>query len=182
MCRCHLILAGLRPAGQKGYVIPRGFLFDYITCPNYTSEILGWLCFSVATSTLPAALFSVAGTAQMWQWAAGKHARLRRVSHCCFASISQTFTPLRHVPWQVHWWATSIMCYGIQLCGCWEWPFGRMLGGVICGEEGLCGADFRWQGWAREVPQALGYAAPHLLGGGSRDVSCWCCRCRSQQE
>ena len=34
--RCHIILANLRPAGAKGYVIPRGFLFNFITCPNYT--------------------------------------------------------------------------------------------------------------------------------------------------
>jgi hypothetical protein len=37
-CRCHVILANLRPAGNKGYVIPRGFLFNTITCPNYTGE------------------------------------------------------------------------------------------------------------------------------------------------
>ena len=79
MCRCHVILANLRPPGQKGYVIPRGFLFEYITCPNYTLESLGWVLFTVATSTLPALFFGAAGTFQMAQWAIAKHARLRKV-------------------------------------------------------------------------------------------------------
>jgi very-long-chain enoyl-CoA reductase len=77
--RCHVILAGLRPAGASaGYVIPRGFLFDYITCPNYTAEVLGWAGFTVATQALPAGIFAAVGAAQMAQWALAKHARLRR--------------------------------------------------------------------------------------------------------
>eukprot|EP00887_Chlorella_sp_A99_P006051 scaffold22.g6051.t1 len=73
--RCHAILAGLRPGGGRAaagggaYQIPCGFLFNYITCANYTCEILGW--------TLAAAVFTVVGAAQMAQWAAGKHRRLR---------------------------------------------------------------------------------------------------------
>lgn len=76
--RCHVILAGLRPPGSKAYEMPRGFLFDYITCANYTLEILGWVGFSIATQCLPALLFTVAGAVQMAQWAAGKHRRLRK--------------------------------------------------------------------------------------------------------
>lgn len=76
--RCHVILANLRPAGSKGYVIPRGFLFNFISCPNYTAEILGWVCFTVATQTAAAGLFTLVGAAQMAQWAIGKHARLRK--------------------------------------------------------------------------------------------------------
>jgi very-long-chain enoyl-CoA reductase len=79
-----VILANLRPPGQKAYVIPRGFLFEFITCPNYTAEILGWLLFTLATSALPALLFGAAGTFQMCQWAVAKHARLLRVPHPLF--------------------------------------------------------------------------------------------------
>ena len=79
--RCHVILANLRPPGQKGYVIPHGFLFEYITCPNYTMECVGWVLFTIATSTLPALFFGAAGTFQMAQWAIAKHARLRKVSN-----------------------------------------------------------------------------------------------------
>lgn len=41
--RCHLILSQLRPAGGKGIGLPRNFLFNFISCPNYTAEILGWV-------------------------------------------------------------------------------------------------------------------------------------------
>lgn len=41
--RCHMILANLRPPGSKHYAIPRGFLFDCVTCANYTAEIWGWV-------------------------------------------------------------------------------------------------------------------------------------------
>ena len=34
----HLILAGLRKPGDKGYKIPKGGLFNYVTCANYTFE------------------------------------------------------------------------------------------------------------------------------------------------
>ena len=74
--RCHALLARLRAPGAKGYVIPRGFLFDYITCPNYTAEFLVWFCFATATQAAPAALFAAAGFYQMAAWAAQKHRRL----------------------------------------------------------------------------------------------------------
>jgi len=76
--RCHVILANLRAPGVTGYVIPKGFLFDFITCPNYTAEILGWVGFTVATQASPAAIFTLVGAAQMAQWAVGKHVRLRK--------------------------------------------------------------------------------------------------------
>lgn len=43
------------------------------------AEILGWVCFTVATQTAAAGLFTLVGAAQMAQWAIGKHARLRKV-------------------------------------------------------------------------------------------------------
>lgn len=37
---CHLILANLRSGPEdKGIKIPKGFLFNYITCANYTCEV-----------------------------------------------------------------------------------------------------------------------------------------------
>jgi len=73
---CHVIQSGLRPKGGKGYVIPRGFLFEYFTCANYTAEIAGWLCFNIATQTLFGYGFMLVGLMQMRAWAYAKHKRL----------------------------------------------------------------------------------------------------------
>lgn len=73
---CHVILANLRQPGDKAYKIPRGFLFNYITCANYTTEIWGWILFGVATQTAAVFVFIAAGTFQMAQWAKQKHSRL----------------------------------------------------------------------------------------------------------
>lgn len=37
------------------------------------------MCFTIATQTVAAGLFTLVGAAQMAQWAIGKHARLRKV-------------------------------------------------------------------------------------------------------
>ena len=88
-CRCHLILASLRsPSGKGGYQIPRGFLFEYITCANYFCEVLAWLSFAIATQTLAVYIFIAAGTAQMVIWAQAKHRSLRKVRHAALQSSS----------------------------------------------------------------------------------------------
>jgi len=46
-----LILANLRADGSKERKIPHGFLFEYVTSPNYTCEILAWIGFSVMTQS-----------------------------------------------------------------------------------------------------------------------------------
>eukprot|EP00775_Hariotina_reticulata_P013395 gene13395-13523_t len=74
--RCHQILSNLRKPGERGYKIPKGFLFNYITCANYTAEIWGWILFTIGTQTVAAGLFTAAGAFQMAEWARGKHRRL----------------------------------------------------------------------------------------------------------
>jgi len=75
--RCHIILANLRPSGSKAYVIPSGFLFNYVTCANYCTEIYQWLGFNIATQSAMGYTFMLCGAAQMMQWAIAKHNRLR---------------------------------------------------------------------------------------------------------
>lgn len=55
---CHIILKQLRSSdGVGGYQIPQGFLFNFVTCANYTTEIYQWLGFNIATQTLTGYLF-----------------------------------------------------------------------------------------------------------------------------
>ncbi|KFM57785.1 Trans-2,3-enoyl-CoA reductase, partial [Stegodyphus mimosarum] len=75
----HLALRNLRPAGSTERKIPLAtgnpftYLFNLVSCPNYTYEVLSWVSFSVMTQCLPAGLFTLAGLYQMTVWALGKH-------------------------------------------------------------------------------------------------------------
>lgn len=44
---------------QQGYQIPRGWLFEYISCPNHFSEILEWTGFAIVAWSMPAASFAI---------------------------------------------------------------------------------------------------------------------------
>ena len=52
-------LIGLRKNGQKGYFIPRGGLFNYISCPNFFGEMIEWTGFAIMAWNLPALSFAV---------------------------------------------------------------------------------------------------------------------------
>eukprot|EP01133_Synstelium_polycarpum_P013383 gene13383-15742_t len=75
---CHIQLRNLRPAGTTERNVPKGGLFDYVSCPNYTVEILSWVGFTVMTQTLTAGLFTLLGAFQMYVWAVAKHRRYRK--------------------------------------------------------------------------------------------------------
>jgi len=49
------ILLRLRRGGEKGYVVPTGGLFRWVSCPNFFGEIIEWTGFAVMTWS-PAAL------------------------------------------------------------------------------------------------------------------------------
>ncbi|KAL7716057.1 Synaptic glycoprotein SC2 [Entamoeba marina] len=46
---CHWILKQLRTPGSQEWKQPNGFLFEYVTCPNYFCEIMTWVFFNIMT-------------------------------------------------------------------------------------------------------------------------------------
>jgi len=79
-CFCHLKLRTFRKEKRAGWlspnsqhVLPHGFLFDCISCPHYSCEILSWLGFFLASWTLPAALFLLATIITLFVYAHKKH-------------------------------------------------------------------------------------------------------------
>jgi hypothetical protein len=56
--RSDYYLIGLRKSGDSTtYKIPKGFLFDYISCPNHFGEIIEWAGFAILTWSLPGLVF-----------------------------------------------------------------------------------------------------------------------------
>ncbi|KZS91979.1 hypothetical protein SISNIDRAFT_429652 [Sistotremastrum niveocremeum HHB9708] len=74
----HLILRSLRPANTTTRAIPRGFLFELVSCPNYLTEILAWGAIWAGTFSYSALLFLVVSTTQMALWAIKKHKSYKR--------------------------------------------------------------------------------------------------------
>lgn len=74
----HWTLRMLRPPGTRIRRIPRGGLFEFVSCPNYTYEICSWIGFNLMTKTVAGILFMCFGAAQMLVWAKNKHRRYKR--------------------------------------------------------------------------------------------------------
>uniref|UniRef100_A0AC35TZT0 S5A_REDUCTASE domain-containing protein n=1 Tax=Rhabditophanes sp. KR3021 TaxID=114890 RepID=A0AC35TZT0_9BILA len=75
----HVLLRNLRPEGSKVRKIPvpdanpLTQMFNFVSCPNYTYEVMAWVSFSIMTQSLPSVLFTLAGLIQMTIWAQQKH-------------------------------------------------------------------------------------------------------------
>jgi protein-S-isoprenylcysteine O-methyltransferase Ste14 len=50
--KADTMLFALRKPGEGGYKIPRGWLYEYVSCPNYLGEILEWIGWALATWSL----------------------------------------------------------------------------------------------------------------------------------
>jgi very-long-chain enoyl-CoA reductase len=72
---CHLKLRNLRPDGGSHHVIPRGFLFEYVSCPHYFFEIASWVGFFLMTATTPVAAFLAATLITLFARANQAHRR-----------------------------------------------------------------------------------------------------------
>jgi 3-oxo-5-alpha-steroid 4-dehydrogenase 1 len=57
--RADAALRRLRAPGATGYAVPRGGLFELVSCPNYLGEIVEWTGFAVLTWSLTGASFAV---------------------------------------------------------------------------------------------------------------------------
>jgi protein-S-isoprenylcysteine O-methyltransferase Ste14 len=52
------ILINLRGPGESGYKIPRGGLFEYVSCPNFFGEIVEWIGFALMSWSLPGVVYA----------------------------------------------------------------------------------------------------------------------------
>jgi very-long-chain enoyl-CoA reductase len=75
--RAHRMLRDLRPEGTKTRVIPRGFLFERVSCPHYLFEILSWVGFALVTQTWAACAFLLVGAGILGAWARARHVAYR---------------------------------------------------------------------------------------------------------
>ncbi len=57
--KADTMLFALRKPGESSYKIPRGWLYEYISCPNYFGEILEWCGWAIATWSLPGLAFAL---------------------------------------------------------------------------------------------------------------------------
>ena len=57
--RSDAILRGLRVENGPGYHVPRGFLYRYISCPNYFGEVLQWAGFAIMAGHMGGWCFAV---------------------------------------------------------------------------------------------------------------------------
>lgn len=57
--KADTMLINLRKPGETGYKIPKGFLFDYISCPNLFGEMVEWLGFAFMVWNLAGVSFLV---------------------------------------------------------------------------------------------------------------------------
>lgn len=53
------ILIHLRKPEETGYKIPRGFLFEYVSCPNHFGELVQWAGFAFIAWSFPATTFFI---------------------------------------------------------------------------------------------------------------------------
>jgi len=76
--RADNTLLALRRQDDHSYHIPRGGLFQYVSCPNFLGEIVQWTGFALFCWNLPAAAFAVWTAANLVPRAIAHHRWYRR--------------------------------------------------------------------------------------------------------
>jgi hypothetical protein len=72
------VLLRLRAPGESGYKVPRGGLYEWISCPNYLGEIVQWTGWAVATWSLAGVAFAALTAANLAPRAVAHHGWYRR--------------------------------------------------------------------------------------------------------
>ena len=67
------MLRELRGRGEGGYSIPRGWLYELVSCPNYMGEIIEWTGWAVMTWSLPGLIFAIWTFANLFPRARSHH-------------------------------------------------------------------------------------------------------------
>lgn len=76
--RAHRMLRDLRPLGSSDKRVPRGFLFERVSCPHYFFEILSWVGFNLVTGTIAGVAFMLVGAGILAAWAHTRHVAYRK--------------------------------------------------------------------------------------------------------
>lgn len=76
--RAHVMLRELRSPNGNEKQIPRGFLFEWLSCPHYFCEISSWVGFNLVTGTLGGVCFMLVGAGILGAWAHTRHTAYRR--------------------------------------------------------------------------------------------------------
>lgn len=72
------VLRNLRPPGDKGYYIPYGGMYRWVSCPNYLGEMLEWFGWAVATWSWAGLAFAVYTVANLGPRALAHHRWYRK--------------------------------------------------------------------------------------------------------
>lgn len=76
--KAHRMLRDLRRPGSVERSIPRGFLFERVSCPHYLFEISSWAGFALVTQTWAALAFLLVGSGILGAWAHARHSAYRK--------------------------------------------------------------------------------------------------------
>ena len=68
----------MKRENPEEYVIPKGWLFNYISCPHYFGEIIEWAGWALLTWSLPGLAFFVFTFANLFPRALSSHKWYRR--------------------------------------------------------------------------------------------------------
>lgn len=76
---CHMVLREQKlaflgkivPLPSSKYLFSKAF--DWVVCPNYLFEVLGWVAFALLVNSVPAWIFAFVGFSVMTFWAKEKH-------------------------------------------------------------------------------------------------------------